>query len=257
MLHHLDLELKSLDSVRKCAAFEALRLPLHILVVNAGAVFPLPTMSDGKSFLLTSEGLECHVGGNFVAHVLLAQLLWPQLGEVGGRMVVVSSRGHDLVKSGTHLREFLAAHPTFPALNPAAGMDIFKLYGLSKLGNLYHASAFAKRPVLPGANRVTCVSLHPGGVLTDIWRHIPVLSPDSFWGRLIRSSLLLIAKTNFEGALTSLRLCLCDAKELVNGGYYADEILFTPSPVAQDVTLERETMAFAETLIAKHPSAAS
>ena len=232
MLHHLDLELKSLDSVRKCAAFEALRLPLHILVVNAGAVFPLPTMSDGKSFLLTSEGLECHVGGNFVAHVLLSQLLWPQLGEVGGRMVVVSLRAHDLVKSGSQLREFLAAHPTFPALSPQSNMAILTVYGLSELGNLFHASAFAKRPVSPGANRVTCVSLHPGGVLTDLGRHLPILNVDSFWGRLIRTSLLLIAKTTFEGALTSLQLCLCDAKELVNGGYYADEMRFTPSPVA-------------------------
>lgn len=39
-------------------------------------------------------------------------------------MVVVSSRAHDLVKMVSQPREFLAAHPTFPALSPHAWFSV-------------------------------------------------------------------------------------------------------------------------------------
>jgi len=83
----LPLNLASLASVRACAEqFEALRLPLHLLVNNAG-------IAGVRG--LTSDGFEMMFGVNHMGHFLLTQLLLPTLQTSGpSRVVTVSSRAH-------------------------------------------------------------------------------------------------------------------------------------------------------------------
>eukprot|EP00887_Chlorella_sp_A99_P003670 scaffold7.g3670.t1 len=68
------LDLASLRSVREfAAAWEARRLPLHVLLNNAG-LFALAGAREE-----TEDGFEAHLGTNYLAHFLLTLLLLPSL----------------------------------------------------------------------------------------------------------------------------------------------------------------------------------
>jgi NAD(P)-dependent dehydrogenase (short-subunit alcohol dehydrogenase family) len=95
----------------------------------------------------------------------------------------------------------------------------FALYALSKLGNLYHAKDLAdKHP------EITAVSLHPGGVVTDIWRHFAIVVARNPIGAMVRFIISLFFKTSPEGAVTTLTVAT--APTVKNGAYYADGAVF-------------------------------
>src|SRR5690606_25531323 len=61
-LAHVPLDLTSLDSVRRAAEKLAAFRPLHALVNNAGLVVA------SRRRMLTADGFELTVGGNFLGH---------------------------------------------------------------------------------------------------------------------------------------------------------------------------------------------
>jgi len=72
-IHLLPLDLGSFASVREFVrAFEALEIPLHCLINNAG-VMMIPT------FETTADGIERQWGTNHMGHFLLTVLLLPHL----------------------------------------------------------------------------------------------------------------------------------------------------------------------------------
>lgn len=97
-IRYLDLNLSSLESVRKCAAdFVAQEQRLDILYLNAGIIRVAPGQ--------TAEDYEIHFGINYLGHALLSRLLVPtmlcttqQQPEV--RIVIVSSEGHVIAPKG-------------------------------------------------------------------------------------------------------------------------------------------------------------
>jgi hypothetical protein len=106
---------------------------------------------------------------------------------------------------------------------------------LSKLGNLYHAKDLAdKHP------EITAVSLHPGGVVSDIWRTFPIVVGRNPIGATIRFIMSLFFKTSPEGAVTTLTVAT--APTVKNGAYYADGAVMAPAALANDRSLRDEAM---------------
>jgi NAD(P)-dependent dehydrogenase (short-subunit alcohol dehydrogenase family) len=213
----LPLNLASLASVRECAQqFMSMNLPLHLLVNNAG-------IAGIRG--LTTDGFEMMFGVNHMGHFLLTQLLLPQLQASGpARVVTVSSR----------------AHKRTPGLGwdavrqPTRSLTGVREYADSKLANLLFSAELARR--LQGT-QVSCYSLHPGVVDTEIWRALPN------WARpLLRWRGLL---TPEQGARTTLH-CALHAPHSESGLYYADCKPVRPSALGQDVDLAKALWARSE-----------
>lgn len=151
----MKLDLSSFKSIRSFAAeFLATRLPLHILINNAGVM--------GIQHCLTEDGLEQHIGVNHFGHFLLTMLLLRRLLESKpSRVITVSSWGHRLA---TMRKDDLMGERNY---------NRFFAYEQSKLANIYFSMALAKRMANTG---VTSNSLHPGVILTDISRHLDTFS---------------------------------------------------------------------------------
>jgi len=213
----LPLNLASLASVRECAQqFIALELPLHLLVNSAG-------IAGIRG--LTTDGFEMMFGVNHMGHFLLTQLLLSQLQASGySRVVTVSSRAHKRTPGidWEALRQ------------PTRSVTGVREYAVSKLANLLFSAELARR--LQGT-QVSCYSLHPGVVDTEIWRALPN------WARpLLRLRGLL---TPEEGARTTLH-CALHAPHTESGLYYADCKPVRPSALGQDLDLAKALWARSE-----------
>lgn len=97
-IRYLDLDLSSLESVRKCAAdFVAQEPRLDILYLSAGIIRVAPGV--------TVEDYEIHFGINYLGHTLLIRLLVPTMlhttqRQPDVRIVIVSSEGHVIAPKG-------------------------------------------------------------------------------------------------------------------------------------------------------------
>ena len=147
-----ELELGSLASIRAFAdRFRSRHDALHILVNNAG-VMACPAAK-------TADGFELQFGSNHVGHFLVTCLLAPALLKgAPSRIVSVSSRGHHM--------------------SPVVFDDIqferrpyhkWLAYGQSKTANVLFAVGLEKRL---GARGVHANALHPGGIVTELARHL-------------------------------------------------------------------------------------
>ncbi len=125
--------------------------PVHILVNNAG-IMANPLTRD-------SRGFESQFSTNHLGHFHLTVRLWPALREAqGARVVSVSSRGHRI--AGVDFED-----PNFE-WRP---YDPWVAYGQSKTAN----ALFALRLDALGKDHgIRAFSLHPGGILTNLARHM-------------------------------------------------------------------------------------
>jgi NAD(P)-dependent dehydrogenase (short-subunit alcohol dehydrogenase family) len=231
----IEMELDELAKVRRAAdAFKALGLPLHVLVNNAGATF---TPKLGK-FSRTPDGLESTMGCNFVAPVLLVDELLPLLKASRGRVVIVSSHAHTMCGTASTIHQTLSADPDYESVLKPGMATSFKLYSLSKLCNLYHAKHLAEKN-----KEITAVSVHPGGVVSELWRQFPIVVVKNPIGATIRFMISLLFKTSPEGAVTTLTVAT--APTVKNGAYYLDERVAQPSPGGEDRELRHDAMSLA------------
>jgi NAD(P)-dependent dehydrogenase (short-subunit alcohol dehydrogenase family) len=203
-LHAMYLDLASLASVRDFAKAVTKRVSktagsgLDVLVLNAGV------MGVGASKTMRV---------NHVGHSLLTQLLIPQMVRVEkkmrkkkknnnnnkklvARVVVVSS---DFQKFGNTAR-FADDLEGYVAAKDGEIATSLQGYQDSKLANVLFASELQRRADHAfGAGALVAVSLHPGGIITDITRNwFPRwLNP------AVRLSSLAFLKTVEEGAMTT------------------------------------------------------
>lgn len=201
----LPLDLGNLESVKRCAEqFLARKLPLHVLVCNAG-------LAGQKGF--TQSGFELTFGVCHVGHFLLTNLLLDKLqASAPARVVVVSSQGHRHIKT-----------IDYAALRrPTQGIGGLKEYGVTKLANIYFVRELARRLANTG---VTTYALHPGTVASDVWRSVP-------WpfDRLIKRFM----RTVEEGAQTSIYCATSPDLAMQSGLYYEDCRVSEPSLTAQN-----------------------
>ncbi len=159
-----ELDLSSLDSVRKAA--EALRADhprIDLLINNAGVMY-VPTRE------LTKDGFEMQFGTNHLGHFALTGLLLENmLGVDGSRVVTVSSVGHRIL-----------ARIRFDDLHFEHGYNRVRAYGQSKLANLMFTYELQRRLQAKEASTVA-LAAHPGFSDTELMRHLPKFIPQIAW----------------------------------------------------------------------------
>jgi NAD(P)-dependent dehydrogenase (short-subunit alcohol dehydrogenase family) len=203
-LHLVELDLASLDSVRRCAdGLLAAGKPFDVIIANAGV------MACPKG--TTVDGFETQFGTNHLGHFVLvnriASLLRP-----GSRLVNLSSAGH-------RYADVDLEDPNFERTPYAE----FVAYGRSKTANVLFAVEFDRRHKGDG---VRATALHPGGIETELSRHM-TLEARSNLIKNINASLPKGAppftfKTIPQGAATSVwAACVADADAV--GGRYCED----------------------------------
>lgn len=203
--HRLDLA--DLASVRSFAAELSSLDRIDVLVNNAGLV------RDARDE--TAQGFELMFGTNHLGHVLLTDLLLDQLRAAGrpgdpARIVNVASFSHAAAVGGIRWSD-IARYGSFSG---------WRVYGESKLANILHAEALARR--LEGAG-VVANSLHPGSVHTDFGREGDT-SGVTAW--LMEHDLgpvkSTVLKPAAEGAATSIHLASSPQAGRLSGRYWTN-----------------------------------
>jgi NAD(P)-dependent dehydrogenase (short-subunit alcohol dehydrogenase family) len=106
-----------------------------------------------------ARGFERQLAVNHLGHFQLTVRLWPSLLKVrGARVISVSSRGHR--RAGVDFDD-----PNFVS----RPYDRWVAYGQSKSANVLFAVGLDKRGEADG---VRAFAVHPGGIITDLIRHM-------------------------------------------------------------------------------------
>lgn len=150
-LELIELDLASLASIRKAAdALVADGRLFDVVIANAGVM--------AAPFGHTADGFETQFGTNHLGHFVfvnrIASLIAP-----GGRLVNVASSGH-------RFADVDLEDPNFEG----GDYDPWVAYGRSKTANILFAVEFDRRHKARG---VRATALHPGGIQTELGRHLP------------------------------------------------------------------------------------
>ncbi|CAG8958340.1 hypothetical protein HYFRA_00011016 [Hymenoscyphus fraxineus] len=202
-LIYLKLDLSDLTTI-KASAEEFLKKEkrLDVLWNNAGVMIP-PLGST------TKQGYELQIGTNNIAPFLFTKLLTPLLIETA-----------KTAEKGS-VRVVWVSSSAAERSSPQGGVEMDNLkyeredkgawhkYGVSKAGNILHASEYAKRF---GGDGILSVSLDPGNLMTDLWRHMP------WWQMLVVRRIL---KEPVFGAYTELYGGLSSDITMENNGTFA------------------------------------
>lgn len=221
------LDLCSLKSVRDFAKnFIETEQRLDVLVNNAGA--------GGLKNVKSIDGLQILMQVNHFGPFLLTCLLVGLLKKSApSRIVFVSSIMHKYAKLEVD------------NLNFEKWFSHQQAYACSKLANVLMANEFARRLKETG---VTVNSLHPGAVLTDIWRHFPkkLLA-------VLKPILKFYFKDSEQGAQTSVYLSVSEEVDGVTGKYFSDCKEMEMSKDAQDEGLAKKVWEKSEVLVGLKP----
>ncbi|TXL86203.1 SDR family NAD(P)-dependent oxidoreductase [Streptomyces sp. IB2014 016-6] len=145
-----ELDLGDLDSVRAFAErFLASGRGIDMMIDNAG-IMACPETRVGP-------GWEAQFATNHLGHYALVNRLWPALERGGARVVSVSSAGH----RNSPIR--------WDDVQFERGYDKWQAYGQAKTANVLFA---VRLDALGRDSGVRAFSLHPGGILTPLQRHL-------------------------------------------------------------------------------------
>ncbi|KAM6988640.1 dehydrogenase/reductase SDR family member 13-like [Tautogolabrus adspersus] len=198
---YMQLDLGSLKSVRSFAeAFLKSEPRLDLLINNAGIYM------QGR----TEDGFGMMFGVNHIGHFLLTNLLLERLKASGpSRVVNVSSLAHNFGKVDF---DCLNKHKALGL--GTSFMEVLQVYSDSKLCNALFNHELAKR--LQGT-KVTCYSLHPGAINSELARNTSSLS------QLIMSPITtFFFKDTVQGAQTTLHCALQEGIEHLSGRYFSN-----------------------------------
>jgi NAD(P)-dependent dehydrogenase (short-subunit alcohol dehydrogenase family) len=206
-------DLSSQASARElAAAFRQKYDRLHVLVNNAGAIFPRRE--------LTVDGLESTFALNHLGYFLLTNLLLDLIrASAPARIVNVSSGAHAM------------GAINFADLQAERKFNSWRAYGQSKLANILFTVELARR--LEGTG-VTVNCLHPGLVGTQFGAGYYADSP---LARAVGSLMPLFAISPEKGAETSIYLATSPEVAGVTGKYFAKKRPVKPSRAATDMAL--------------------
>jgi retinol dehydrogenase 12 len=207
-IHVVHCDLASLGSVRESAAVVRREFrQIGLLINNAGMVSSRHRMS--------ADGFELTFASNHLGPFLLTALLSDRLSD-SARVINVASRVH------------YRGRIDFERIsNPRARYNSMAAYAQSKLANVLHAFALARRY---SGTRVCVNCLHPGVVATNL---LPA------WLRAVKP---LISRVIFDperGARTSLYLALSNEVAGISGRYFDENQLPQPAAtLANDLQLQ-------------------
>jgi len=212
---YLPIELDDLQSVKNAATqFLALNEPLDILINNAGLL--------GKKGL-TKDGYEVAFGTNHLGHFLLTQLLRPAL------LKSPTPRILNLASNAHRSAEFYGWDDL---RTPTKSEEGYPEYGFSKVCNMLHVQEIVQQEEYKG---VTAYSVHPGVILTEIWRYT---SPPA---RLVESTTFL--KNANEGCQNTL-FCAFTQADFLNGSFIVSKNPSDVSEMVKDKNLQKELWEF-------------
>jgi NAD(P)-dependent dehydrogenase (short-subunit alcohol dehydrogenase family) len=191
-----ELDLTSLDSVRKAAdELRAAHPRIDLLINNAGVMY-VPKRET------TKDGFEMQFGTNHLGHfALTGQLLDNMLPVEGSRVVTISSVGH---------RIMARIHFDDPQLERKYNRVV--AYGQSKLANLMFTYELQRRLKRKGTPTVA-LAAHPGFSDTELMRHLPGFIPDFLWRPFAQPAAM--------GALPTLRAATDPGAQ--GGQYYGPD----------------------------------
>ncbi|GAA4789080.1 SDR family NAD(P)-dependent oxidoreductase [Streptomyces ziwulingensis] len=196
------LDLGDLDSVRAFAGrFLASGRTIDMVIGSAG-VMACPLTRVGP-------GWEAQFATNHLGHFALVNLLWPAIEPGGARVVSVSSRGHH------------AGGIRWDDVQWRTGYDKWAAYGQAKTANALFAVHLDR---LARDRGVRAFSLHPGGILTPLQRHLATAEMvERGWideeGRLANPDAF---KTPQQGAATQVWAATSPRLDGLGGVYLED-----------------------------------
>lgn len=207
-------DLASLASVRACGAEARERFGQIDLLINNAGVMACP---HGQ----TADGFEMQFGTNHLGHFLLTKELMPLLEKAAGggsdaRIVNLSSRGH-------HFAPVDLEDPNFARRE----YNKWVSYGQSKTANILFSVGLQQRF---GGKGITSIAVHPGGIRTNLGRHMT--EEDMAWmrGRMKAQSdeeMLATFKSVPQGAATSCFAATAPALQ-AHGGVYCEDCHVAP-----------------------------
>ncbi|XP_057972045.1 short-chain dehydrogenase TIC 32 B, chloroplastic [Malania oleifera] len=228
----LKLDLCSVKSVRAFVDnFNALDLPLNILINNAGVMF--------CPYQLSEDGIEMQFATNHLGHFLLTNLLLDKMKNtarntgIEGRIVNLTSIAH------LHTYE---EGIRFEKINDKISYSDKKAYGQSKLANILHANELSRHLQAEGAN-ITVNSVHPGLIMTNLMRH------SFFLMRIVQVFTYIFWKNVPQGAATTCFAALHPSLKGVTGKYFLDCNEMAPSVHARNEALAKKLWEFSQKLV--------
>jgi len=209
-----ELDLADLASVKEFAAgFLAGPAPGTVPGASPGAGRSLEILINNAAIMASPErrvgpGWESQFATNHLGHFALTNLLWPALAAAqGARVVALSSTGHKL----SAIR--------FDDINFDAGYDKWRAYGQAKTAN----ALFAVQLDALGRNfGVRAFAVHPGGIMTELQRHLPREEMIAAGWMDEHGKLDPRFKTPAQGAATSVWAATAPALEGMGGVYCED-----------------------------------
>ncbi len=195
------LDLGDLESVASFAErFLATGRDVDLMINNAG-VMACPETRVGP-------GWEAQFATNHLGHYALVNRLWPAIARGGARVVSVSSAGHRL--SGIRWDD----------VHFEKDYDKWQAYGQAKTANALFA---LQLDALGRDSGVRAFSLHPGGILTPLQRHLPTEEMVALgWIDADGNPLHTSFKTPEAGAATSVWAATSPQLEGMGGVYCED-----------------------------------
>ena len=210
----MKIDLSDFESIKNfLSEFKSKFSSLDILINNAGAIF--------KNFQKSPSGIESTLQVNTLGPIVLTQGLLDLLDKSNGRVINVSSM---IYQSFRHDQKFYQAIDTEKYdFNNNSNKDAYSSmnqYEFSKMGNIFFTQ-YLNEYILDKRLNIKTASLHPGVILTDLFR--------DYKGFLLNTLIIpiypivwLMTKTKVMGAQTTLHLCYVPDKDFVSGAYYAD-----------------------------------
>eukprot|EP00184_Porphyridium_aerugineum_P001665 CAMPEP_0184694026 /NCGR_PEP_ID=MMETSP0313-20130426/2095_1 /TAXON_ID=2792 /ORGANISM="Porphyridium aerugineum, Strain SAG 1380-2" /LENGTH=337 /DNA_ID=CAMNT_0027152237 /DNA_START=648 /DNA_END=1661 /DNA_ORIENTATION=+ len=227
-----ELDLASLTSVRQFSqSFLASKLPLHVLLLNAGMV--------NSEFALSEDGHELQFATNYLGHFLLVQLLLDKMIETTkqcgapSRIISLSSLMHFFPYS-----EAEHGPIRFDMLDSAQGYDKNKSYGQSKLCSILFARELQRR--IP-REQIIVAAVHPGAITTELNSKDPVI-------RTFLVPFSPVMKSIPQGSATSCYVAT--APDIKGGEYYADCNIQPSSTHSHNAVIGRKLWEVSEMMVA-------
>ncbi|WP_187264856.1 SDR family NAD(P)-dependent oxidoreductase [Homoserinibacter sp. GY 40078] len=226
-LAHVRLDLLSLDSVREAAERIAEFRPLHALVNNAGLVIA------SRTRLLTADGFEQTVGGNFLGHFALTTLLFPALAP-DGRVVGLGSDSTRMVRLDA---DDLWSDRTYKP---------FRAYAFSKHAVQGFQLELARRLTAAGDSRMSLLA-HPGWSTNAYAAKRPGITDRDPLGVRVGEALSgWVGQGKDHGAWPSVR-AVADL-DAVNGMYFGPSRMLAGRPVPTTPVASSASSAFGAAL---------
>ncbi|KAM0332602.1 hypothetical protein ACHAQA_002886 [Verticillium albo-atrum] len=208
----IEMDQESLQSVRLAASTILSKTDkINILINNAG-IMAIQTLQ------FTKDGHELQFGTNHLSHFLFFELLKPALlaaitPDFHSRVVIVSSTAH--LRNGINASDDYNFEKT--EYTPWAA------YAQSKTANIYTANEIERRY---GAQGLHGISLHPGGIMTPLAKHLSAAELESAGDG---TELFKEFKSPEQGAATTVWAAIGGQWEGKGGKYLAECAEAAPS----------------------------